>query len=366
MLIKTTPGHVALALVTGLVLTFATGIQPWANATGDARAESPSEQPGPLTQNELTEAISPAAPQVSLSGFQHEWQTWNNCGPATVSMNLSFYGHAGTQVEAAQILKPNPDDKNVSPDELVAYARSIGYDGLVGYGGDVELLKQLLSNGYPVVVEIWVEPGDRGGLGHYRLLTGYSQAGNRFIAYDSLHGPDIAVPMDEFDRSWQVFNRTYVLVFPPEAALEIDAILGSNADPAVMVHTALRAAQDEAKADPGDAFAWFNAGTNYARLGQSALAADAFDEARRIGLPYRMLWYQFEVFETYLAEGRYREVVELASATLKATGGLEELYYYRGLALQALDQSPAAAQDFQAALEYNPNFGPAQQALGEP
>jgi tetratricopeptide (TPR) repeat protein len=78
-----------------------------------------------------------------------------------------------------------------------------------------------------------------------------------------------------------------------------------------------------------------------------------------------MLWYQFDIFETYLAMGRYEEVIELATATLRATGGLEELYYYRGLARLALNQPQAAIEDFQAALAYNPHFYPAAQALGE-
>ena len=78
-----------------------------------------------------------------------------------------------------------------------------------------------------------------------------------------------------------------------------------------------------------------------------------------------MLWYQFEIFETYLAMGRYQEVIELTTATLKATGGLEELYYYRGLAYRATNQPQAAIDDFEAALAYNPNFDLAAQALLE-
>ena len=64
--------------------------------------------------------------QVQLTGLTHQWQTWNNCGPATVTTQMSYFGRSESQAEAAQFLKPNPDDKNVSPHELTAYARSLG------------------------------------------------------------------------------------------------------------------------------------------------------------------------------------------------------------------------------------------------
>lgn len=348
------------------------GSEPMQNQPDDAMSAGLGELPQTqtsgaagvrLVESKVTD-ISPIVPSVTLAGFAHEWQTWNNCGPATISMNLSYYGQGDTQVEAARFLKPNPDDKNVNPDELVAYARSAGYDGLVGYGGDIALLKLLLSNGFPVMVESWAKPEDQGGMGHYRLLVGYSQADNRFLTYDSLNGPGVTISMDEFDHFWRVFNRTYLLVFPPEQAPLVYALLGTRADKRAMTEQALLAAQNEARANPADPFAWFNMGTNYARLDEAALAASAFDEARRLGLPYRMLWYQFDIFQTYLATGRHQEVIELATATLRATGGLEELYYQRGLALAALNQ-PGAAEDFQAALDYNPNFEPAARALEE-
>jgi tetratricopeptide (TPR) repeat protein len=345
------------------------GVPPGSDELADSgppsdQAQTPGVSGVRLVNTTVTD-VQPLAPDVTLTEFEHEWQTWNNCGPATISMNLSYYGNGNTQVEAARFLKPNQDDKNVNPDELVAYARSLGFEGLVGYGGDIRLLKHLLSNGYPVIAESWAEPDDRGGMGHYRLLTGYSDAENQFWTYDSLRGPNLTVPIDEFDRLWRVFNRTYLVVFPTKEAALVYAILGSSADRTAMYEEALLTAQQEARATPDDPFAWFNIGTNYARLGEPALAASAFDEARRLGLPYRMLWYQFDIFETYLAMGRYQEVIELATATLKATGGLEELYYYRGLAYQASNQPGAATEDYQAALAYNPNFEPAAQALGE-
>ncbi len=309
-----------------------------------------------------TMQVAPPAAQLELGGFTHEWQSWNNCGPVTIAMNLSYYGRSETQLQAAQFLKPNEEDKNVNPQELAAYARSLGFETFTGVGGDTLLLKRLLSNGLPVIVETWAEPEDNGGMGHYRLLSGYDGAGN-FIAQDSLHGPNITVPIERFDTFWSYFNHKYLLVYQPEQAGLVYAILGRRAVDTVMYEQALYQAQAEADLNPNSALAWFSLATNYMHLNEPERAASAFDEARRLGLPYRMLWYQFEIFEAYLAVGRYQEVVELTDSLLKATGGLEELYYYRGLAHQALDRSQAAAADFRAALEYNANYTPAMEAL---
>ena len=306
---------------------------------------------------------APVASQIALTGITHQWQTWNNCGPTTISMNLSYYGRPETQVETAQFLKPNQEDKNVSPEELAAYARTLGFEAIVGAGGDLNLLKRLLSNGFPVIVEFWSSPEDNGGLGHYGLFTGYDEAGSYFVAEDSLNGSGIQVPMRQFDMDWQVFNRTYIIAYPPDQTALVYAILGQDMIEQRMFEHALVTAQQEAASNPNNAYGWFNIGTNYARLEQPEQAASAFDQARRLGLPYRMLWYQFDIFKVYLAVGRYQEVIDLATATLDATGGLEELFYYRGLALQATGQIKMADDDFRAALDYNPNFSPAAEAL---
>ena len=309
--------------------------------------------------------VTPAKASVNLSGVTHTGQLWNNCGPATIAMNLSFYGVDGDQRQAANFLKPNQDDKNVSPDELAAYARAQGFEAVVRVGGDLELLRRLLSNGFPVIVETWLNPEDRGGLGHYRLLTGYDLAAETFVAQDSLRSPNAHVSFAELDDFWRVFNRTYIVVYPPQQADRIRALLGPAADDQMMLENALAIARQEATDDPQDPYAWFNLGTTYFRLGRPELAADAFDEARGIGLPYRMLWYQFDIFEAYLAAGRNQDVAYLASATAYAAGGLEEAYYYQGLAYRALGQPEAAADAFRDALDYNPSFAAAAEAQAQ-
>jgi tetratricopeptide (TPR) repeat protein len=360
------PGQEAESAAAGT--TEAQSLPPTLTPPATGETVTPTATPSPTTTGTPTATpfpLTPVAGEVLLDGVQHAPQMWNNCGPTTIAMNLSFFGIDVHQREPASVLKPNPDDKNVSPRQLAAYAESQGFETLVRMGGTLELLQQLLSNGVPVIVEDWILPEDNGGMGHYRLLTGYDAGEEHFIAQDSYFGPDEQVPFDELRQSWRVFNRKYLVVYRPQQAETVQAILGAMVDDEEMLAHTLSRAQADVQASPDDAFAWFNLGATYTHLGQMEQAASAFDEARRIGLPLRMLWYQFEIFEAYLAVGRYQDVADLGYATAYSAGGHEEAYYYQGLAYAAQGRNDLAVSNLRKALDYNPNFAPAEEALAE-
>ena len=71
-----------------------------------------------------TPTLPPLPSQKILPNDYHVFQTFNNCGPAALSMELSYYGINISQQELVQDLRPyqNPqgdnDDKSVTLDEL--------------------------------------------------------------------------------------------------------------------------------------------------------------------------------------------------------------------------------------------------------
>ncbi|MCB9137666.1 MAG: C39 family peptidase [Caldilineaceae bacterium] len=334
-----------------------------------ASTPTPTITPAPTA----TSDFAPAGKGIALGGITHAWQTWNNCGPATLSMLLSAYGSTLDQATIGAVLRLHEDDKNVGPHELAAYAREQGYRAQVRINGTADLLRLLLSNGTPVLVETWheAEPGD--GLGHYRLLTGYDDAAGYWIAYDSydaanLIAPDgpyqgIRLPYAAFDADWRVFNRTYLLIYPPEREALLTAMAGPPAPEAESWQAALETARMEAAAQPNDAFARFNAGNALLALGRSGDAATAFDEARSLGLPWRMLWYQFGPLEAYYAQGRYADVAELARTTIGSGADIEELHYWLGMAISAQGDAAGATSAWQHALSLNPGYAPVLDAL---
>ena len=343
---------------------------PWPKATPSLE---PTATPLPPTPTPLL--FQPAQSAVLLTGLRHEWQTWNNCGPATIAMNLSYFGSTIDQAQAGAVLRLSADDKNVSPYELVAYAQQQGYVSQRLVNGSRDLARTLLSNGVPVLVETWHEDGPDDGMGHYRLLVGYDDASQTWTVYDSYDRTNLisAEPygglrfsFGEMDNLWKVFNRAFVLAYPPERAPVVDAILGAyNATPETMYAAAVVEAQSELNANPADAFAWFNLGSSLTTQGQYGEAAAAFDQARAIGLPWRMFWYQFEIFEAYLALGRAQDVVVLADQVNAVTTSIEEIHYWRGRALAMLGDRAGAAQAIQQSLALDPSLAPAQQAAAE-
>jgi predicted double-glycine peptidase len=345
-----------------------------ATATAVHEAASPTPQPTPTATATPVHAAPGAS--ASLSGFSHMWQTWNNCGPATLAMNLSYFGSTLDQAAVAATMRPNPDDKNVSPHEMADFARVQGYLARVQVNGTPDLLRTFLANGLPVIVETWHEDEPNNGMGHYRLLTGYDDPAQRWIAFDSFDAKDlivpdgpyagIRVPYANFDELWRVFNRVFVIVYTPERAGLVESILGEQMADEAMWAASLAQAETEAQANPADPFAPFNQGSSLLALGRPGEAAAAYDQARRLGLPWRMLWYQFGPFEAYFATGRHAEIVALADATLRNVTDVEELHYWRGLALQAQGDGDAARRAFQKAVELNPHFQPAIDALALP
>ena len=308
--------------------------------------------------------LKPIQPMVQLDGVTHEAQRFNNCGPTTLRMYFSFYDfRQETQVQIANVLKPNRDDRNVSPDELMNYARSKGFHAITRVNGDIARVKTFLSNDIPIMIEEGYDPprAKQGWMGHYLLITGYDE--NGITAQDSYNGPNQHVSWQEFDDHWRNFNRTYLVIYTDARADAVNAIVGEDLDDATMYAQAAQRAQEEWNANPDDAFAVFNLASSLLGLGEYEAAAQAFDEARVLKLPWRMLWYQFGPYEAYYRVGRYEEVIALADVTLHPTSDLEESYYYKGLALEKLGRLDQARAAFELALKYNPNYQAARQAL---
>jgi peptidase C39-like protein len=346
---------------------------PWPTAMSTATPLAKQNQPSStyFLIPTLTTTPTSIPDKIQLSGFRHEYQGWNNCGPATLAMALSFWGWKGDQYDIAPIVKPNSRDKNVMPAELADYVESqTRFKVVVRVGGELDLLKRLVAAGYPVIVEKGFEsPKVDGWMGHYELITGYDNSGKRFTAQDSYMGPDLQVSSETIESNWRAFNFTYLVIFPVEREPEVAVLLGSQMDKTFNKQYAAQKAEDEisTRTVRDLYFAWFNRGSSLVALQDYVGAADAFDRAFAVypsipkkSRPWRMLWYQTGPYQAYYYTGRYQDVIDLATETLNNMSEpvLEEGYYWRALAKVALGDEKGALDDLQRSLKYHPGFEP--------
>jgi tetratricopeptide (TPR) repeat protein len=346
----------------------------------------PTDTPGPTLTPTLTPTITPTVPgptptmtpsptpipaSVSLPSPAWEKQDWNNCGPATLAMYLRFYGWQGDQFTISELIKPRREDRNVNVEEMIWYVRNrAGWlNAEFRVGGDIDLIKQFLAAGIPVVTEEGMQldepvPGTNDyWAAHYLLITGYDDFTRTLTVHDSFEGPDQIVSYEDMDKTWKEFNRVYILVYPPDREEIVKAILGPHWEMAYNRQHALDISEAEVEADPEDAFAWFNMGSNLVYFERYNEAARAYDTARTIGLPQRMMRYQFGPFFAYFHTHRIDDLLALAEHALKVTRNSEEALLWRGWGRFRQGDRAGAMEDFQAALEANPYYQDAEYAI---
>jgi tetratricopeptide (TPR) repeat protein len=363
------------------VLPTETPVPPTATPTLEPTIEAvqPTQEPEVASTAETTinttqdQTVSSVSPEVDyrssavLSGISYTKQGWNECGPANITMALSYFGWQNDLSYAANRLKWGREDKNVSPAEMVGFVNDNSQiRALTRIGGDITLIKQLVSNGFPVLLETSYAFEGYDWLGHYRTIIGYDDNGAQFTINDSFIGENILESYNSVDRQWREFNRRFIVLYMPQDEATLARILGDHADPAGAAQAAFDVAQEEAKTDPQDAYAWSNMGLALVQLQDYERASRAFDRALAIGLHWRTLWYQFGMFEAYYNVGRYDDVISLADSVINSSGGyIEEAFYWKGQALAGKGDTSAALNAFSQAISLNGSYQAAVAARDE-
>lgn len=348
-------------------------IPPEATEPVASPTAAPTNTPAP------TPTPMPLPDRVVLEGMGVIKQSFNNCGPANLTQVLNWYGSDITQEDVASYLKPNPEDRNVSPWQISDYVNEqmSEYKAITRSGGDLEMIKRFLAAGFPVVIEKGYELPESGWWGHYLTVYGYDDELEELYSQDTYLGPfDGSGRTDsyrDFLPFWQQFNNTFYVVYKPEQEETVKSLMGEEMfDDIKMWQKVAANAEQETIARPDDVFSWFNLGTALTRIGGLTGeqkyyqgGAQAFDKARELGLPPRMLWYQFEPYLAYLRTDRYQDIVDLADATLETQGGrnVEETFWYKGHALAYLGDVDGAITAYRTSLSVNENFYPAQISL---
>lgn len=307
---------------------------------------------------------TPSASKI-LPNDYHIFQSFNNCGPAALSMTLSYYGINVSQQELGQALRPyqipggDNDDKSVTLEELAEKSKEYGLIPFHRPNGNINLIKLFITYDIPIITRTWLKPTD--DIGHYRVVKGYN--GNQIIQDDSLQGKNLTYSEEDFNAIWKKFNYEYLVLVPEEKKEIAEAILGQDQDPKKAWQKAVELSKQQLQENPEDVTARFNLSVAYYNVGEPKKSVEEFEKVEN-QLSFRTLWYQIEPILSYYELGDYDRVFEITDQILNNHNrAFSELYLIRGQIYQKQNRPDLAKQEFEKAVLYNQNLKSAQEAL---
>jgi tetratricopeptide (TPR) repeat protein len=343
-------------LVTGSLLTQPTPTATYQFPYTPLQAFSPKEKL----------ALKNAPLQKTLPTNYQIFQSFNNCGPASLSMALWYYGINESQEQLGASLRPYQnttgidDDKSVSMQEIAQKAEE--YD-LIAYhrpNGSIAMVKQFINYDIPILTRTWLSENE--DIGHYRVLRGYDDLSKQIIQDDSYQGHDLTFGYDEFNSLWDKFSYEYVVLVPKEKKAIAEAIIGEDIDANIAWNKAAKHNEELLKENPSDIYQQFNLSVALYNVGQYQKSVESFEKIEN-DLPLRTLWYQTEPILAYYKLGKDEKVLSLTDAILGSENpAFSELYILRGKIYHKQGKIDEARDAFDKAIFFNQNLKEAKEA----
>ncbi len=304
--------------------------------------------------------LAPTPNTYEIPSRLHVFQSFNNCGPATLSMALSYEGITIDQAELGQILRPyqvpggDNDDKSVTLNEVAKQAETYGLTTYLRPNGDIEKLKQFIANDIPVITRTWLSLDE--DIGHYRIVRGYDENTKQIIQDDSLQGRNLRYSYNEFNALWKTFNYEYLVLIPENKIEIVKSILGNDLNETTGWENAKTRIENELLEDPQSTDLLFALSRIHYYLGNYDKSVNYFNQVENL-VSFRALWYQLEPLLSIYETGDYTRVFQISNKILNNQNrAYSELYKLRGDMYQNQGQIDLARSEYQKAVFYNTSF----------
>lgn len=354
-----------IALIIISVITITAVVTTKSLNTLPSFSPTPTDSPTPTLMPQLI-LEQPLASKF-LENNYHIFQTFNNCGPAALSMTLSYYGLNKSQAELGVELRPyqnsigDNDDKSVTLEELAEKSKEHNLTPYHRPNGNTQMIKLFITYDIPVIARTLTKPNE--DIGHYRVIKGYDDSQAVLIQDDSLQGKNLTFSYDEFNVLWKRFNYEYLVLVPTDKLKIAEQILGEDVDEKTAWTKAVQNAENELTQKPDNIYTKFNLSVAFYNLGNYQRSVEEFEKVEHL-LPFRTLWYQIEPILAYYELGNYNRVFEITDKVLSNYNlAFSELYILRGNIYKNQGNIEAARSEFQKAVFYNVNLTSAQESL---
>ena len=177
-------------------------------------------------------AFSPAASAATpknasgyvLEGMPLIRQSYNACGPASITQVLGYFG---LNVNVNDVSKwTRPDERSyMSAQAIVDFAPVVGMEAKLYAYGNLNTVRAAIKNGLPLIALQSHIPEAGKVIPHWRVIVGYDDARRAVYTKDPLLGY-VAIGYDDFIRVWNEQRGQFAVLYPPKLSATVKKTLG--------------------------------------------------------------------------------------------------------------------------------------------
>jgi len=156
-------------------------------------------------------AQSPS-PGYVLSGMPLVRQTYNACGPASLTQVLSYFGLNMSMSDVSRLTR-RTERSYMTAQAIVNFAPQVGMEARLFRGGSLDTVRSAIRNRLPLIA-LQSHITTKQVIPHWRVVTGYDDAAQQVYLMDPLLG-FVRMSYADFTRVWGDHQGQFAVMYPP-------------------------------------------------------------------------------------------------------------------------------------------------------
>ncbi|WP_235514100.1 C39 family peptidase [Deinococcus sp. Leaf326] len=169
-------------------------------------------------------AAAPAPTGYTLQGVPLIRQTYNACGPASITQVLGYFGLRVALADVSRLTRPT-ERSYMTAQAIVDFAPQVGMEARLYSGGSLATVRAAIRQGLPLIALQSHIPRAGTVIAHWRVVVGYDDASAQVELMDPLLG-HVAMGYADFARVWADHRGQFAVLYPPHLRVRVGATVG--------------------------------------------------------------------------------------------------------------------------------------------
>ena len=171
-----------------------------------------------------TSGLAAPASGYVLQGVPLVRQSYNACGPASITEVLGYFGLKIDMGQVSQLTRPD-ERAYMSGQAILSFAPLVGMQAKLYAGGNLNTVRSAIKNGLPIIALQSHIPQAGTVIPHWRVIVGYDDAKKAVYLMDPLLGY-VGIGYNDFNRVWAAQRGQFAVMYPPKLAPTVKKAIG--------------------------------------------------------------------------------------------------------------------------------------------